>query len=183
MKKLIHHLRALFHLSLHYSKFEEIVWRHLKKYHASENFHSGIYENEKRILTVFTLKEGVDIHFHYRVVGGRLQYRSRAVDYFDPELTTDMFVLATHFNNLLRAGKVLVDPEHNYVDFLMESDYTTLILYPGEIGVDAGVHFRTTYDVHWAFHKLMTDREEPAIIIADLMRQKDEEKDRNNSVN
>lgn len=175
MIKLISQIRALYHLLMPVKKQESILWGYLKQYHTQEKFHSGIFEQQKRIELVFTLAEGVDARFVHRVFSGKMQYWGRALESFDPDLTTDMFVLATHFNNLLRAGKVIVDPDGYYVDYSLEADYATNLLYPGEIVNDVHIHFRTTRDVHWAFQKLNAEREEPAIIIADLMRLKEEE--------
>ena len=35
-------------------------------------------------------------------------------------------------------------------------------------------HYATSKDVYWAFNKLLNEQEEPALIMADLIRMKDE---------
>lgn len=46
------------------------------------------------------------------------------------ELTTDIFILAAHFNNLIQNGIVVVNVESRNVQYHAKADTTILSLYP-----------------------------------------------------
>jgi hypothetical protein len=174
IKKILHYTRVWYHLLLSSEKQNDIVWNHLKKYHITEKLNSGFFENEKRIESDFRITDDYQARFFYAVYKGTLYCRCKVIQDFDPELTTEMFVLATHFNNLLRFGKVMVDPTERSVEFAIDSALTEYIVYPGALQQITIMHYDTTKDIFWAFQKLINEQEEPAIIIADFLRKKQE---------
>jgi len=97
---------------------------------------------------------------------------------FPIELTTEFFILAAHFNNLLNNGvvRVRVSTERRYVDYCDRRDILMPLLYIGELYGQLVRHYQTSKDVFWAFQKLVEENEAPAIIIADLLRKIEEEK-------
>lgn len=171
MKLLPYYLELFYNLFRDHKRFTDIIWERLKKYHLDGKFNSGFYEVEKRVESYFNVSENVVLRFFYEVAEGKLKYRGRVLETFDSELTTELFVLATHFNNLLRKGKVIVDPENLYVDYVLETDLAMVIIYPGELHRETENHFKFTKDVQWAFGQLVLEGEEPAIIIADLLKK------------
>jgi hypothetical protein len=174
MKLLFYYLEVFYNLCRDHKRFINIVWERLKKYHLDGNFNSGFYEADKRVESYFKMSENVVLRFFYEVAEGKLKCRGRVLETFDSELTTELFVLATHFNNLLRKGKIIVDPDNLYVDLLLETDLAMIIIYPGELYREIENHFKFTKDVHWAFSQLVEEGEEPAIIIADLLKKNGE---------
>ncbi len=174
IKKLMEGFRIAYHLQQSEAHRENLLWEYLKQYHAEEKFNSGIYESEKRIETDFQITDNFHLRFVYVLNDGRFICNCRILEGFDSELTTDMFVLATHFNNLLRRGKIVVNPDQRAVDYNLESDYITNIVFRENIKHNTLIHYSTTRDAVWAYAKLTQEREEPAIIIADLVRMNKE---------
>lgn len=176
IRRILHYTRVWYHLLLASEKQHDIVWGYLKKYHIDEKLNSGFFENEKRIESDFKITEDYHARFFYAIHKGIFYCRCKIVQDFDPELTTEMFVLATHFNNLLKYGKVLIEPSERTVEFAIDSSLTEYLVFPGALQQVTIMHYDTTKDVYWAFQKLINEQEEPAIIIADLIRIKDESK-------
>ena len=104
----------------------------------------------------------VKIHENYRV-----------------ELTTQLFVLASHFNNLLNSGVVVVNVDKQYIEYHLKTDILIPTLYTGEIQEIKVRHFNVSKDIFWAFNELIYKNEEPALIIADLLRSKNEDNSQN----
>jgi hypothetical protein len=176
IKRILHYTRVWYHLLLSNEKKHSIVWEYLKKYHTEERLNSGFFENEKRIESDFKITDDYHARFLYALHQGVLYSRCKIIQDFDPELTTEIFLLATHFNNLLKYGKVIIEPSERTVEFAIDSSMTEYLVYPGALQQVTIMHYETTKDVYWAFQKLINEQEEPAIIIADLIRAKDKSK-------
>jgi len=181
IKQLLHYIRVCYHLARPHEKLQDVVWRNLKKYHIGENLHSGFFENEKFIESEFKITDDHKARFYYGVYKDIFYCRCKIIQDYDPELSTEIFVMAAHFNNLLRVGKVRIDPTERTVDYVLDSSLVEFVIYPGEIPQTTITHYRTTKDVYWAFQKLIQEREEPAIIIADLLRLKEESNNKQDS--
>jgi len=50
------------------------------------------------------------------------------------------------------------------------------LLYTNTIYDQIFGHYKTSKDIYWAFQKLVEENEAPAIIIADLLRKREEER-------
>jgi hypothetical protein len=173
MKKLLHFISKIYRISLHHKKQESLVWKDLKQTHHKSEWKSGVYEKERYIETVFTISEEKAASFYYFIHEGSLHCRVKVLENFSPEITTDIFVLASHFNNLLVNGIVKVDAVNQYVEYDQKLDLLVLLLYRGEIKRLISTHYFTAKDVSAAFDRLITEQEAPAIIIADLLKKKE----------
>lgn len=177
MKYLFHYLKAAFRLSLNHNRQEELVWSDLKEYHKIQEYNSGVFEQEKTIESVFPITKKASLKFSYYVQNGRLYFSSFILNNYDPAMASEIFILAAHFNNIFSEGSVIVYPNHLCVQFQMKTSYVANIVYPADKHRYTKLHYDSSIDVFWAFDKLVTDREEPAIIIADLLRMKEELKE------
>jgi len=176
MKKLKFYLKQIYRLALSFKKQEEIVWSDLKKLHAEIDFKSGVYEKEKYIETFFQIGDEKVGRFFHIIYDGYFDCRVKIIDRFPIDLTSDIFILATHFNNLLTNGVVLVNVNENYVEFRQKREWTIHLLYPNEIYGQLSNHFSASEDIYNAFQRLVDVREAPAIIIADFLKEKENEK-------
>ena len=109
--------------------------------------------------------------FYYAVFENKFNCKVKVLDTFDEELTSDIFILATHFNNLLNNGNVLINVASNYVEYVLKTDLLIPLLYKGEIENQMSRHYSTTKDIERAFQRLINEREAPAIIIAELLEE------------
>jgi hypothetical protein len=180
LKKIIHFFSKIYRVSLNFKKQEALAWRDLKQIHLRAEWKSGIYEKERYIETAFEISNGKGALFHYFIAEGSFHCRGRLIEKFPAELTTDVFVLASHFNNLLSNGVVKIDVNTQSVDYYQKTDLLVPLLYKGEYHNQISVHFNTSLDIYAAFNRLVIEQEAPAIIIADLLKSK-ENNDRKNA--
>jgi hypothetical protein len=85
--------------------------------------------------------------------------------------TTDLFVLAAHFNNLLSAGVVIVDVSSNSIVYHQKRDLLIPLLDAGELYTQINRHYTTSKDIFSGFQRLIFNNEEPVMIIADIMTE------------
>jgi hypothetical protein len=170
------YFRNIYHLSISAKKYDKIVFKHLIKHHKDLNWHFGVFEVEKYIVTPFNISENTPAKYYYMIFDGKFHCQVKILNSFPKEITTELFILATHFNNLLRNGIVTVDVEDNTVNYSIKSDLIVNIIYQGEIHHQILNHLNTSRDIFWAFNRLIEENEEPALIIADLLKMKDENK-------
>jgi hypothetical protein len=168
-------LIRIYRLLLNHSKQEILVWKDLKKLHLKAEWKHGIYEKEKYIETVFNIAEDRPERFFYMLYDGYLHSRVKVLDNYPIELTTDLFILATHFNNLLNNGIVVVNTESQYVEYCVKREILIHLLFSGEIYDQLILHYNVSKDIYWAFQRLAEENEAPAIIFADLLRKIKEE--------
>ena len=151
------------------NKQEKFVWDELILLHKVNSWRHGVYETEKYVESTFTLAENKDGFYRYLLHDKELHFDVNVTQAFPVEMTTDLFVLASHFNNLLTFGKVVVNVQHRTVTFSYSNDISFYAVYPEKIEEHLSRHFYITRDVHWAFEKYLQEREEPAIIIGELL--------------
>ena len=110
----------------------------------------------------------------------KLEFQSLILNSFDEDRTTDILVLASHFNGLLNFGKVSVSTKYNCVELIHSGDLVTYMLFPGEIHSDLRVHYDITLDCFWAFSNLIETDDDPVFVISELLRRKDNDNQANN---
>ena len=160
----------IYRISLSRQKQENLVWKDLKKYHTNSVWHSGIFEKEKYIHTSFEISDYILRDYYYMLYNGYYTCTVRIIEDFPQELTTDLFVLATHFNNLLEKGIVIINVKENCIEYSLKINYLVPLLSTGEIDTNVLTHYKTSKDIFWAFQKMIDENEAPAIIMADLMK-------------
>lgn len=162
-----------------YKQFENFVWKDLIRLHKSENWHYGVFESDKYINTTFGIAENKSAQFYYLVCEGSFHCRVTIIEDYPVDVTTELFILAAHFNNILNRGVVIVNVEYRFVEYHVKSDLVVNVIYPGEIHSQIVKHHKAATDIYWAFNKLLVENEEPAIIIADLLKMKQEVNEQN----
>ena len=179
MKKIKLYLTHIYRLSVSHSKQEDLVWKDLKKVCAGLKWKYGIYEKEKYIEVVFEIDNDKGRRFFYLISEDYFHCTVNILEGFHEELTTDLFILAAHFNNLLSNGIVTINVEKQTVEYSTKSHILIPLLYNGETYNDLLRHYNTSKDIYWAFQKLIDENEAPAIVIADLLNKiKEEEKNK-----
>lgn len=148
-----------------------LVWNDLIKLHQLAGWRSGIYEKEHAIRTTFELSNDLNGIFYYMVYDRDFYCRVKIIEDFPDMYASDLFILASHFNNLLVHGVVVVNVEDHYVEYLLKREWLVPLLYRSELYEQIVRHHNTSKDIHWAFQRLIAEDEAPAIIIADLLRR------------
>jgi hypothetical protein len=171
MNKIFFFLQQAYRLTYNFKKQEETVWKELKKVHSDAEYQSGIYEKEKFIESSFEISKEKSCSFFYMIYDGCFHCRVKILVGFHFDLTTDLFILAAHFNNLLNNGVVIVNVNSQYVEYHQKRDLLIPLLYTDEIHGQLVRHYNTSKDIYSAFQRLVIEQEAPAIIIADLLKQ------------
>lgn len=170
LEKLKYYMQRIYRLSLSDQKQELLVWEDLKKLHQNAEWKSGIYEKDKTIEACFEISNERLGSFYYVLDDGYLHFMVKVLEDFPAELTTDIFVLAAHFNNLLNIGTVVINVKGGYVEYCQKRELLIPLLYTGDIYQQMVRHYNVTKDIYSAFNRLVEEQEAPAIIIADLLK-------------
>ncbi len=171
MNKLKLYLNRIYRLSFNLQKQEEIVWSDLKKLHELAQWKHYVYEKDKYIETILEINDGKAGRFYYYVEDSRFHCSVKILEDYPIELTTDLFILAAHFNNLLNNGLVRVNVKDSSIAYHLNRDLLIPLLYIDETHSQIESHFYTAKDIYSAFQRLIIEQEFPAIIIADLLKK------------
>lgn len=175
MSNLIRYLKSAYLLSLNREKQERIVWNRLKKYIDDSDIKHGVYEKERRITAVFEISEGKAVKCHYFLFENHLCNIMRFLDNYPTDFTTELFILATHFNNLLNLGTVVINVNDRYVEYALKRELIIHALSEGAIADQISAHYAIANDIYYAFQRLVEENEAPAIIIADLLKKQEQQ--------
>lgn len=180
MSKFSNWISRIYRSSLSYSKQRQMVWKDLKMFFVQSEFHHGVYEKDKFIETGFEIDENRSLRFMFYIYEGDLCCCAEIWSNFPAELTTDMFILAMHFNNALNYGKIIINIDDKTVIYSYKKTFLAHLLYRGEIHRQVSSHREITYDLYFAFKKLVEENEEPALIFADFLRMKEKQNEETN---
>lgn len=178
MNKLKFYLKRIYRLSLNFDKQEELFWRDLKKIHQNAEWRYGVYEKDKYIEASFEISDEQVASFYYMIYDSCFHCRVQFLEDYPIELTTELFILAAHLNNLLNNGIVRVNVNSRYIEYHQKRDLLIPYLYNAETHSQIIRHFDTAKEIYSAFQRLIEEQEAPAIIIADLLN-KDKKDDEN----
>lgn len=169
MNRFSFYLKRMYRLTLNLKGQEELVWKELKKIQA--NWQHEVFEKKRYIETIFVMGKDQAAAFYYAIYEGSIHYRVKILEDYPIELTTDLFILAAHFNNVLNDGVVVVNVHCLYVEYHQKSELLIPLLYNDEIDRQLRRHFDNSEDIYAGFQRLIIEKEAPAIIIADLLKE------------
>ena len=164
-------IQRCWRLAFQLGQRKELVWNDLKAFLQAQAWRVGTFEKERFVEVPFQLVEGHVVPFYYAVEENALSLQVNALESIPTDLISDAFILSAHLNNVLTSGKVMVDAENAAVLYRFQLELLIPFLFPEEIEVNIARHFNASKDIHGAFRRLVEERESPAIIIADLLRQ------------
>jgi len=175
MKKFIDNLRLfvrrIIQVNMNAEKQELAVWNNLKKLHSDSDWKCGVYEKDKFVETHFEIANEKYAAFFYIISDLEFHCRVKIIENFPVEITSDIFILASHFNNLIKSGRVEVNVTDKFVAYNYNCDLLVPLIYNGEIHRRMLNHYNLAKDIYWAFDKLIVENEAPAIIISDLLKK------------
>lgn len=159
---------------------KEFVWNELNRLHKENNWRCGVFETEQFVDTFFQIAENQDATYRYKIDKGELHFNVGVLYAFQTESTTDLFVLAAHFNNLLNFGKVMVDVHQQNVYFSYQNELSLYAVYPEKMSHHISRHFQISALVYEAFHRYLMEREDPAVIIGELLNKQEKREENTN---
>jgi len=176
IEKIKTYFKKCYRIALNSEKQELIVWEDLKKLHDSNNWRSGFFEKDKMIESRFEIAEELYQKYFHNISNEGLKSSVCIFSNFDNEFASDCFILASHFNNCLFDGKVVIHVNKNWVEYEMMTALITPLLNPIELEKQISIHYHISLDVYQSFQRLLFEQEAPAIIIADLIASKNKDK-------
>ncbi|MGI9191092.1 MAG: hypothetical protein ACR2IL_03155 [Chitinophagaceae bacterium] len=171
----------VYRLGLKQEKWTTLVWNDLKKMHLESKWDSGIHEKTKSIQTPFAINSEMRVYFFYHVDDDFVHCRVKLLEDYDVSMSSEIFILASHLNNILRKGKVRVNPGDQFVEYVVQLPLIIPLLYFGEVNQEMIAHYNTSKDLIAAFQRLVFEGESPAIIVADLIKESESKKDNEKS--
>ncbi|MEY2792489.1 MAG: hypothetical protein RJA76_481 [Bacteroidota bacterium] len=148
---------------------EKFVWEELLNLHKLNHWSHSVFETEKQIESVFAINKTNTKIFLYAIFKDQLLFKVVLIENFPIEHTTNLFILATHFNNNFHFGRVVVNTKNRTVEFISLVDLDIYSLLPEKISNDLSLHFGYSCDVYWGFNKYLETKDEPALIFADFL--------------
>ena len=180
-------IKRVYRLSLNISKQEDLLLKDLEKLFTIEKWRFSICKSEKTIEAYWENADGKMERFVYCIEDRNFKCRVKVLDNFPIELATEIFILATHFNNLIRRGIVQVNTNEGYVEYCIDREIFIPLLYNEEIYPQMMIHYSTSKEIFLGYQRLVEENEAPAIIIADLLKkyeeEENEEKEKDNNIN
>lgn len=158
-------------------KQPDIFWKQLVAFFKNKQWKYGVFENERYIEATFNISEEFSVNFIYTISDTQFRCFVKLNDDFPTDLIPDMFILASHFNNIFNLGRIVVNPSSHFVIYEIRTDILPLLLYPEDIEYLITLHYTSAKDVFKSFQKLFIENEPPALIIADLLKERNEQGD------
>jgi|SRR5690625_2683677 len=153
-------------------KREALVWEELKALfdRMGEPYFVGDIMQYFIGIKMEMMENTHPVSMNYYIHSKKVWFRSEVVSNFPERMVTDIFILASHLNNQLENGIVKVDVKEKKVIYLLSRTALLGLLYSRELNDQFSTHFFNTRDIWCAFHRLLDEGEEPAVIIGDFLR-------------
>ena len=156
-------------------KRENIVWNKLKEFFKKEGYHHGVYEEQKEIEAQFNIKDNEIKSFIYRVSKQESQLfaTTNIINKYPEDSVTDIFILTSHLNSILKNGKIILDPQKSTVTLMNKISLIDCVYDHRFIYEMICRHIEYSKDIDWAFKKLIVEKEEPVFIIDEIIKSKE----------
>ncbi len=171
MKRIIENIKAGYRLTYTREKQEQVTWEALKKVFRESKWKGDIDDEQKFISTRFNVGNE-SMEFYYIISDGYFSCETHIIENYPEENTTDLFLLTTHFNNILLNGLVVVNVNKQDVTYFLRKEIILPLIYPELLKECMYIHLKTTEDLLHSFRKIIEEKESPAFIIADLLNKK-----------
>jgi len=164
-------LKLIYRLNLNTLNQEQIVWDDLIKLHIKENWNFTTHENSKCLESIVPVNENTFNRFFYMIYGSKFHSSVKLLHDYPEEITTEIFILAMHINNILNDGIISINTEKNYVEYTKKEPVLTSLLVPNQLRNQIVLHYEASVKMQWAFDELLNSGEEPLIVFAELMKR------------
>lgn len=172
-QKIIDFFRNAYRLTLSKKGQLNCVWSDIKKFYKANEWKYSIIERDDLLVVqaVFRIDDHLFLQVDTIMRDNFVTLRSTIPLKYADELAEDVFILATHLNNLFRHTKVCTYTESNEIDVSINIDYKVLLLDPSTNFYLLKLIYETAEDVHWVYKRLLETREAPALIFAEFLER------------
>lgn len=169
MEKLKTLLQRSYRASLSPERQEEQVWEELKAHCVEIDLDYGIHERRQTVSLNLSHKDGSLLSIYHCVSGTEVSSRSIVFYTYPEELTTDIFILTTHLNNVTKGGKITVNPKTRHIEYICQADSWRFLNRNTHFAFYIKEYMLTVETIIWAYNQLIKQGQEPALIIADML--------------
>ena len=157
-------------------KNQEIeLWEKLKAFLEFKKYRFGAFESEKTCEVQLEILENYFKTYYYSIDENELHLRVQIVEEYPIEQATEIFVLASHLNNILRVGKVKINVKYNYVEYHISKNNLLFLLDEKQLVAFISSHYSVSQTLFFAYYQLINQGIPPVEIISDLLNSNDEE--------
>ena len=158
------------------AKDKEIaLWEKLKAFLEFKKYRFGAFEREKTCEVQLEILENYFKKYYYSIDENELHLRVQIVEEYPIEQATEIFVLASHLNNILRVGKVTINVKYNYVEYHVSKNSLLFLLDEKQLVAFISSHYSVSQTLFFAYYQLINQGIPPVEIISDLLNSNDEE--------
>lgn len=158
------------------AKDKEIaLWEKLKAFLEFKKYRFGAFEREKTCEVQLEILENYFKKYYYSIDENELHLRVQIVEEYPIEQATDIFVLASHLNNILRVGKVTINVKYNYVEYHVSKNSLLFLLEEKELVALISSHYSVSQTLFFAYYQLINQGIPPVEIISEIIKANEEE--------
>jgi hypothetical protein len=157
-------------------KNQEIeLWEKLKAFLEFKKYRFGAFEREKTCEVQLEIIESYFKTYYYSIDENELHLRVQLLEEYPVEQATDIFVLASHLNNILRVGKVKINVKYNYVEYHISKNNLLFLLEEKELVAFISSHYSVSQTLFFAYYQLINQGIPPVEIISEIMKANEDE--------
>ena len=157
-------------------KNQEIaLWEKLKAFLEFKKYRFGAFEREKTCEVQLEIIESYFKTYYYSIDENELHLRVQLVEEYPVEQATDIFVLASHLNNILRVGKVKINVKYNYVEYHISKNNLLFLLDEKQLVAFISSHYSVSQTLFFAYYQLINQGIPPVEIISEIMKANEDE--------
>ena len=164
-------LRNTYRLMLSDKGQQNCIWSDVKKLYKENNWKYSIIEQPdvRVVQVVFQVADKVFFEFETILNENDLTVRTLMPWNYDEDMAQEVFIMATHLNNLFRYTKINVLPESREVGIQVIAFQAMALVNTSTAQQLLNMVYETAEDVNWAYRRLLETREPPALIFAEFL--------------
>ena len=150
---------------------QNCIWSDVKRLYKEKNWKYSIIEQPdvRVVQVVFQIEDKVFFEFETILTENELTVRTLLPWNYDEDMAQEVFIMATHLNNLFRYSKINVFPESREVGIQVVAHQTMALVNIHTAQQLLNLVYETAADVNWAYRRLLETREPPALIFAEFL--------------
>lgn len=171
----IERIKKCYRVNLNQEKRKKLLWKDLIKLHKNENWNYTIHDNTWCMESLIQNNKNQINRYFYSIYKDKFYSQVKVIYDFPEDLTTNLFILATHINNILNEGIIHINIENKYIEYSKSENIIVPLIHQQALKNQIILHYSASQKIQWAFEELINRNEEPVLIFAELMILLDQE--------
>lgn len=171
----IKRIKKCYRVNLNQEKRKKMLWKDLIKLHKNENWNYRIHDNTWCMESLIQNNKNQINRYFYSIYKDKFYSQVKVIYDFPEDLTTNLFILATHINNILNEGIIHINIENKYIEYSKSENIIVPLIHQQALKNQIILHYSASQKIQWAFEELINRNEEPVLIFAELMNLLDQE--------